>query len=86
LEGEDLLFALIVTRSLWLRRNAVVFGREFTAPASLVVEAQVMMRDFLKATVIKGKLYGLKTSPVVKWVPPPCGFVKIKWDTALDPR
>jgi len=39
LEGEELLFALVLSRLIWLRRNDVVFGRHFTAPERLVKEA-----------------------------------------------
>lgn len=86
LDGEDLLLALVVSLPIWLRRNAVVFRREFTAPGRLVEEAHSMVKEFLQATMLTEKTPGLGAdSVVIRWVPPPCGSIKINWDAALDP-
>jgi hypothetical protein len=38
--------ALTVARLIWLRRNDLVFEREFTAPSKLVQVARRMVGDF----------------------------------------
>jgi hypothetical protein len=85
LEGEELLFALVLSRLIWLRRNDVVFGRHFTAPGRLVKEAIALVQEFQGATESLEVPKGLGANSVVKWVPPPCSYIKINWDTAINP-
>jgi hypothetical protein len=48
LEGEELVEALLVVGSIWLRRNAVIFNNTFTPPVTVAMQAKSVLIDFLR--------------------------------------
>jgi len=78
-EDEDLLMAFMVSHLIWLRRNAVVFGREFTDPSSIVVEAKNVVQFFSQVTMTAAVNPHLGEGSASLWTPPPAGVLKINW-------
>jgi hypothetical protein len=50
-----------------------------------VKEAIALVQEFQEATKSLEVPKGLDADSVVKWVPPPCGYIKINWDAASNP-
>jgi ribonuclease HI len=85
LEADDLQRMVLVARQIWLRRNKVVFGGEFLAPAFIVGLADSQLENHKKA--VQGRRVGELRQLVqrgVLWKPPDEGTIKINWDAALD--
>ncbi|XP_062175909.1 uncharacterized protein LOC133880954 [Alnus glutinosa] len=84
LEGEDLLMAIVVSCMIWLRRNAVVFDREFTPPGSLVADAQRVVREFTQPVMSSDLPLRPASGSAVTWTPPRYGTIKINWAAILN--
>lgn len=84
LEGEDLLMAIVVSRMIWLRQNAVVFDREFTPLGSLVADTKRVVREFTQAVMSSDLPLRPASGPAVTWTPPPYGTIKINWAAVLN--
>lgn len=62
----------------------MVFGRVFSAPFKLIATARQMVDEF---SLVLQRPSGMTRGIVLsrdRWSPPPCGFLKINWDAALD--
>lgn len=83
LDEDDLCLVSVLARSIWLRRNAVVFGGQPSSPAFLVQRAIASLDEFKQA-----QTEGLAAFPSIlvqfHWKKPPAGIIKVNWDSALD--
>lgn len=71
---------MVIARKLWMHRNHVVFGGDFNLPNQLLLEAEMMLKDFRHSN--SSTIQTLTSSPHTeeeKWVPPPRNTVKINW-------
>jgi ribonuclease HI len=77
----------VTARRLWLRRNAVSHGEQFTPPNQLIWEVRAAVADFEKANLREHHDFShLRQYNMVHWQPPPANTVKINWDAAVDNR
>ncbi|XP_059436480.1 uncharacterized protein LOC132169465 [Corylus avellana] len=84
LDKEEMEIKVVVARSIWLRRNALVHG-EKVSPSNVVVKNAI---DSLEAyrtanSQIKGVIERDNTK-VLHWKAPKDDFVKVNWDAAVD--
>ncbi|KAF5468918.1 hypothetical protein F2P56_013026, partial [Juglans regia] len=83
--SEELEEISMVMRSIWLRRNEVVFKDTFKSPSQVMTQAKEELRTYYQA---KQKLRQ-NTEPRVTegeslWSKPRESFVKANWDGAVD--
>jgi hypothetical protein len=70
-EVADIEIMTVVARKIWLRRNGVVVGNEFTHPQKVILEARQSIGDFRRAMHTEMKLRSTthEVSPY-SWQPP----------------
>jgi hypothetical protein len=78
------LFAVTAWR-IWLRRNSVIHGEQFSHPTRLLGDAQTSLNDFQRLQ--NSGSTGEKTervNDVVKWNSPPSNMIKLNWDAGMN--
>lgn len=84
-EAAEVEVVLCLARSIWLRRNTVVFGGIFSPPAQLVKQGIASLEEFHVANLDSVTVVGSSAaSELQKWQRPLEGFIKINWDAAID--
>jgi len=86
--NDDLLsLTVAVFHRIWLRRNKLIFEKQFSSPMMVFKEASKLIEDFrnfnrkeslLRAPVVQS-LIGCKV-----WKPPDVGFLKVNWDASVN--
>lgn len=76
--------AFVVSHMIWLRRNAVVFGCDFTNPGKIVVEVKHVVQEFTQATMSAALSPRWGNGSAVTWTPPLDGTPKINWAICID--
>lgn len=85
LDEAELEFASCLARSIWLRRNSVVFGGPFTPLARLVKSVTDSLMDCHTAGQISESGWVSHNCPHRQtWQKPPNGVIKFNLDAALD--
>lgn len=85
LEDEELELVVTIARSLWLRRNKVVFGGNFISPVQLFQQSQDGLQAFRQATHSSDSgEHPLGVTVRIPWQKPAVGVFKANWDAALD--
>ena len=86
LEGPDFEKLICTARQIWIRRNNLVFEREFTHP-KIVAQVTVEQLDFHVKVNQRAKTGERgKCTQDEKWTAPWLGYVKINWDVAFDQK
>jgi len=75
LEGEEPVEALLVVRSIWLRRNAVIFNNTFTPPVTVSMQAKSVLIDFLQVQNGGVQQTAQPALPPPQWQKPPPGIL-----------
>lgn len=84
-EKGDFKLIATIARGIWLRRNAVVFGRKFLRPNQPVKNEKEAIEDFY--AIEWQKNYKELLCPDIgtsRWLVPPSQVYKINWNAALD--
>lgn len=85
LETAEVEVVVCLARSIWLRRNTVVFGGYFSSPTQLVKQGIASLEEFHVAIQDSVTVVGTSgDSELQKWQRPLEGFIKINWDAAID--
>ncbi|XP_042942755.1 uncharacterized protein LOC122276934 [Carya illinoinensis] len=74
----------VIARSIWLRRNKLLFEGSFLHPNILLRQATQSLEEFKTAQaskMVKSQLASIHPS---RWTPPPSSWVKINWDAAVN--
>lgn len=81
LEKDEIELMATIVRKIWLRRNTVVFGVEFTHPSQLIQSAKKVVLNFNVAVQNKST-HGnqVRNIEVPKWMAPPYDVIKVNWD------
>jgi hypothetical protein len=82
---KEISLYVVITRSIWFKRNTVIHGGIFTHPNLHIQESDA----FLEALNIVKKKIGeylihYHTKLLLKWNRLPHGWYKINWDMAID--
>jgi ribonuclease HI len=83
LSGEDLIQTVTIARLIWLRRNAIIHGREVTCPFQVVRSAEESMTNFKLVASQELRFHNKSRQVVKKWEPPVGGCLKLNWDATL---
>ncbi|XP_042969143.1 uncharacterized protein LOC122301839 [Carya illinoinensis] len=73
----------VLARSIWSRRNKMIFEGSFVHPSLLVNQASQSLTDYRTAQE-NWKTKAQIHSQASVWSPPPSGVTKINWDAAVD--
>ncbi|XP_042983247.1 uncharacterized protein LOC122312653 [Carya illinoinensis] len=74
----------VLARSIWTRRNKMIFEGSFVHPSLLVNQASQSLAEYRTAQENrKTKVQGIHSQASV-WSPPPIDVMKINWDAAVD--
>ncbi|KAG2675064.1 hypothetical protein I3760_13G167000 [Carya illinoinensis] len=87
LSKEEMEEVAMVMRSIWLRRNQLVFDNKFIPPRQLINLARVQLREFQRAKSVT--VHTNSNRRLMKqegWKKPTAGNVKVNWDAALDQK
>jgi hypothetical protein len=77
LDREEVELVATIARKIWLHRNIVIFGREFTHPSQVIQSAKKLWKDF-NAPAQKVQINEQdQNTEVPKWMVPPCGVIKV---------
>ena len=82
---EDLELFAITTRKIWLRRNSMVHGEQFSHPTQLLRDAQNSLEEFqhIHSECWDG-VQSTKDTVIAQWKPPPNNMVKLNWDAGIN--
>lgn len=83
LDEDKLLLVSCLARSIWLRRNSVVFGGQPSSSGFLVQNAVASFANFQQARQVSRPEACLQPEHP-KWQKPPSGVLKVNQDAALD--
>ncbi|XP_042969031.1 uncharacterized protein LOC122301707 [Carya illinoinensis] len=74
----------VIARSIWLRRNKLLFEGSFLHPNLVLKQASQSLQEF--KTVQIGKVHATQVASIHPsvWIPPPTNCVKINWDAAVS--
>ncbi|XP_059446463.1 uncharacterized protein LOC132178010 [Corylus avellana] len=84
LDKEEMEVMVVVARSIWLRRNALVHGKK-VSPSNVVVKNAI--ESFEAYHIANSKIKGVikrDNTKVFCWEAPKDDFVKVNWDAAVD--
>lgn len=74
---------VVVARLLWLRRNALVFGRPMNPIHMMVTLAFEALTNFCYVRSSPALAIVVTQSRDLRWTAPPTGFVKVNWHAAV---
>jgi hypothetical protein len=87
LDVDEMQMVGVVARLIWLQRNSVVFGEDFTSPKHILETASSQLENFRKADAGRSMGTTIRYVPeVVKGSKPSLGWIKLNWDVAVDSR
>ena len=76
---------VVTARRIWLRRNSVIHGEQFSHPTRLLGDAHSSLNDFQK--IHSSGSNGETTARIteeMKWSSPPSNMVKLNWDAGMN--
>jgi hypothetical protein len=79
---EDIKLMAVVARMLWIRRNALVYGKKVSPSSSVIGCASESSEAFQLANSQKDRPIERVNTKNVQWEAPKNDFVKINWDAA----
>jgi ribonuclease HI len=75
---------VIVTRRIWLRRNAFLHEGSFSHPVSIIKQAESLIEEFNQAQPGVSRVCTQEKLPISgKWINPQQGWFKVNWDAAV---
>ncbi|XP_042939343.1 uncharacterized protein LOC122274364 [Carya illinoinensis] len=74
----------VIARSIWLRRNKLLFEGSFLHPNILLRQASQSLEEFKIAQASKKVKTQVASIHPSRWTPPPSNWVKINWDAAVN--
>ncbi|KAF5475772.1 hypothetical protein F2P56_007542 [Juglans regia] len=80
-DQQVLEFFIITARSIWDRRNKLIFEVFFQQPTQLASQSKILLEEFKAAH--DRPITDIRGTQVMNWTPPPTGFLKINWDAAI---
>jgi len=82
---EELALVAILSRNIWLRRNAVIHEEIFKHPGTMLKNAQATLEEFQKAcSTTPDNQPSRSEAPLPQWQAPSKGKIKVNRDAALD--
>jgi hypothetical protein len=84
---EDLELFAVTARKIWLRRNSVIHGEQFSHPTQLLREAQNSLEEFQRIhSEDRNEMPNTRDLAVMHWKPPPESMIKLNWDAGLSTK
>lgn len=82
---KELEIYAIIARKIWLKRNTVVYGWDFSHPNVLIQECASSLNKYRDAND-KDNVFMQRKAPVApeKWNAPPPSIYKLNWNEAID--
>lgn len=82
LDDDAFMEVMFVARLIWMRRNAVVFRKEFQSLSQVVFAAKEAKEEFSQATQLLAQVKGAICQ--IRRCKAPMGMVKINWDAVVS--
>ncbi|XP_059451054.1 uncharacterized protein LOC132181841 [Corylus avellana] len=81
-DREEIIQFAGLARRIWLRRNEVVHGGQFTSPAEVIRATLSAILEYNAANVVGGILSNTQRS--IRWEAPPVGWILANWDASIN--